>query len=83
MTKLTLSMEEAVVEKAKSHAAANGMSVSAMFTQFVKSLDAGKNRPLRIGPLTRKLTGILQLPPGKDYRDVLTDALEEKYGIRK
>lgn len=84
MTKLTLSVEEEIVEKAKSHAAANGTSVSAMFSNFVKSLDAGRNRPSRrIGPLTRKLTGILQLPPGKDYRDALTDALEEKYGIRK
>ena len=83
MTKLTLSVEEAVVEKAKSHAAANGTSVSAMFTQFVRSLDAGKNRPLRIGPLTRKLMGIAKLPPGKDYREVLTDALMAKHGLSK
>ena len=81
MSKLTLSVDQAVIDRAKEIARANGTSVSAMFSQFVRSMDSRKSSDLKIGPLTRKLTGIAKLPPGKDYREVLTDALYEKYGI--
>ena len=40
MTKLTLSIEPSVVEKAKQMAEANNTSVSAMFTRFVESASA-------------------------------------------
>ena len=40
MTKLTLSIEPAIVEKAKQMAEANKTSVSAMFSQFVESAAA-------------------------------------------
>ena len=81
MTKLTLSIDEGIVEKAKEIARANGTSVSAMFSQFVKSMDPHRPRDFKIGPLTRKATGIAKLPPGKDYKEILADALAEKYGI--
>jgi len=81
MTKLTLSVDETIVERAKEIARANGTSVSSMFSQFVQSMGAAKPRADRIGPLTRKLIGIAKLPPGKDYKEVLADALAEKYGI--
>jgi len=80
MTKLTLSIDEGIVEKAKEIAQANGTSVSAMFSQFVQSM-ANRPKDFKIGPLTRKLTGIAKLPSGKDYKEALTDALCEKYGI--
>ena len=80
VTKLTLSVEEDVVEKAKQIAEANKTSVSAMFSQFIRSIANSRARKLEIGPLTRKATAIAKLPPGKDYKEVLTDALIEKYG---
>jgi hypothetical protein len=83
MTKLTLSVDEDVVESAKQIAEANKTSVSAMFSQFVRSITAMKNRRRKIGPLTRKLSGIVKVPAGKDYRELVTNALEEKYGRAK
>jgi hypothetical protein len=80
MTKLTLSIDKTVIEKAKQLAEANQTSVSAMFSQFVQSMAGRHTRPGKIGPLTRKATGMLKLPPGKDYRDLLTEALQDKYG---
>jgi hypothetical protein len=82
MAKLTLSVDKDVVTEAKRYAKANNTSVSALFTNFVLSLNAPRRR-MKIGPLTRKLTGIMKLPPGKDFREVLTDALMEKYEITK
>ncbi len=83
MTKLTLSVEEEVVEKAKRIAEANKTSVSAMFSQFVQSIGGNRAGRPKIGPLTRKATGVAKLPPDKDYKDVLTDALIEKYRVGK
>ncbi|MCP4378973.1 MAG: CopG family transcriptional regulator [bacterium] len=80
MTKLTLSVDEATIESAKKLARDNGTSVSDMFRRFVQSMARGP-KDFKIGPLTRKLTGIAKLPPGKDYKEALTDALFEKYGI--
>ena len=81
MTKLTLSVDEAVVAKAKQIAEANGTSVSAMFSQFVQSMADQGTPPGGIGPLTRKLSGIAKLPADKDYKELLTDALMDKHGI--
>jgi hypothetical protein len=81
--KLTLSMDEDVIEKAKRLAAANNTSVSAMFARIVKGMDARKKGDIPIGPITRQALGIAKMPKGKSYRQVLTEALLEKYGIRK
>ena len=83
MTKLTLSIDETVVEKAKQIASAHNTSVSAMFSQFVKGMAVPPARPAKIGPLTRKLSGIVKLPPNKDYKDLLTEALMDKHGIAR
>jgi hypothetical protein len=83
MNKLTLSIEEPVVEKAKQIALSNQTSVSAMFSQFVESMAAQNVRPAKIGPLTRKLTGLIKLRSDKDYKDLVADALMEKYKIAK
>ncbi len=83
MTKLTLSIEPSVVEKAKQMAEANNTSVSAMFTQFVESASAHRRRRPKIGPLTRKLSGIIELPAGKDYKKLVEEALAHKYKIAK
>ena len=83
MTKLTLSVDEAVVEKAKEIAAANGTSVSAMFSQFVQALATPRRRRRKIGPLTRKVSGLVKLPPDKDYKELVTEALRDKYGVRR
>ena len=83
MTKLTLSIEPSVVEKAKQMAEANNTSVSAMFTRFVESASADRRQRPKIGPLTRKLSGIIELPPGKSYKELVEEALADKYKVRK
>ncbi len=64
-------------------AEANQTSVSAMFSQFVQSAGAEPNRRAKIGPLARKLSGIVKLPAGKDYKELLAEALLEKHGIAR
>ena len=88
-TKLTLSAEPEVIEAAKRLAAETHTSVSAMFTRFIRALSSQDERTrtkaddIPADSITARLTGIVSLPKGKTERDVLTDALMEKYGLKK
>jgi len=82
MTKLTLSVDEDVLKKAKRLAKRHGRSVSAMFSQFVRAMARQGREPRAIGPLTRKATGLIALPKNKTYGTVLEDALLDKYGLK-
>lgn len=79
MSKLTLSADPEVIDLAKKIAALNGTSVSDLFSQFIRSLDAG-GKPSKLAPLTRRATGIIRLPRGKSDRKLIEHALVERYG---
>lgn len=81
MAKLTLTVDENVVEDAKRLAKENGTTVSAMFARFVQAMAHSKRRPLKLGPLARQASGLASLPEGMTYREVLEEALIEKYGF--
>ncbi len=81
MTKLTLSVEKDVAEEAKRLAKASGTSVSSMFSRFIQSMSAGRRPKIRPGRLARKASGLVKLPPDKDYKELLAEALMEKYGM--
>jgi hypothetical protein len=83
MKKLTLSVDEEVIAQAKRLAAEQGTSVSAMFSRLVRAMAHRPGQKIEIGPITRRLTGIMSLPQGMTYREALTDALMEKYGIEE
>ena len=81
MPKLTLTAESDVINKAKQLAEQRGTSVSAMFSDLVKTMarsDDMIDRPLP--PITRRLAGIVKLPPDKPYRELIEEALWERYG---
>jgi hypothetical protein len=81
-TKLTLSMDESVIERAKQAARARNTSVSAMLSGLVSGLDAldHPRGPDFIGPVTRAATGLVALSGGRSDADLLGDALWERYG---
>ena len=83
ITRLTLSVNKDIAEQAKRLAKANKTSVSAMFSRFVRSAVGEPDGILKIGPLTRQVSGIVQLPPGRDYQELLTDALEKEIRDRE
>lgn len=83
MPKLTLSVEQSVVSKAKKIAVANNTSVSAMFSRFVQAIGDGRRNAVRIGPLTQKASGVISPQAGRKYKDMLADALMDKYGMKK
>lgn len=80
---MTLSIEPAIIEKAKRMAEANNTTVSAMFTQFIEFATAERERRSKIGPLTQKLSGIIDLPPGKNHKKLVEEALARKYRVAR
>lgn len=57
-TKLTLRLEEQLIERAKAHAKKRGKSVSQMVADYFALLDR-EDRPETLAPLTRSLHGAL------------------------
>lgn len=82
-SKLTLSADKELIEQAKKLAAEYGTSVSAMFCRFVTAMTRARRTKELIGPLTRKATGILRLPPAQGDERLLEDALAAKYTVRR
>jgi hypothetical protein len=79
MTKLTLSAEKTVIRAAKRLARQRKSSVSALFARFVTAATMREWTDNPIGPLARKASGIVSLPPGRQYRDLLDEALLERH----
>jgi hypothetical protein len=79
--KLTLSAEKDLVAEAKTFAARRKTSVSAMVSGFLRSLSGFENgSPASLGPITRRASGIVKLPPGRSHKDLLGEALTARYG---
>lgn len=83
VSKLTLSADAGVIALAKEQARREGMSISAMFSNFIRA-KAKTISPASYGPMTTQLVEIGRkakgrFPPGKSYKEMLEDALVEKY----
>jgi hypothetical protein len=80
--KLTLSAEKSIVDRAKRLAAENGTSVSSLFARLVSAMSQPTQEGnIPIGPLTQEATGLITLPRNLSERQILEDALTEKYRI--
>jgi hypothetical protein len=80
MTKLTLSADKELLAEAKRLAAAEGTSLSSMFARLLEAVLKERRRKERPGPLTRRATGLVKLPANKSDRELVAEALAERYG---
>jgi len=64
--KLTLSVDERVIERAKKYAAAKGTSVSGLVQQLLETAASGLEQPGVTPPVLNRLRGSLK---GVDVRD--------------
>lgn len=79
-TKLTLSIDEKVIEKAKDYARAQGRSLSNIVEEYLKSISKtqkSKSAP-KFHPLVDELCGSMNIPKEKSYDEILGEALKEK-----
>jgi len=73
MAKLTLSADRETIDRAKRLARERGISVSAMFSQFVEALSTGRRETRDLPPVTRRSRGL-----GKVSADISDRELFEK-----
>jgi len=77
--KLTLRLDKAAIDRAKSFAEQYNTSLSRMVENFFKQLDADHPDIADITPMVQNLSGIITLPDGFDYRENYIDFLKKKY----
>ena len=80
-TKLTLRLNDSVIERAKIYAKSQRISLSKMIESYLDSLTREKERDNKksITPLVESLSGVINLPPDFDYKKEYADYLTEKY----
>ena len=77
-SKLTLKLNESIIEKAKQYAKDNNISLSKMIENYLQAITNKKSNKIEISPLVNSLTGVIVLE-NKDYRKDYTNFLSEKY----
>jgi len=81
-TKLTLTMEDQVIDSAKEYARKEGKSLSGIVENYLKSLTAHREAGA-ISTKVRGMMGVIKLPEDFDYKKELGNALVKKYGQSK
>lgn len=77
--KLTLSLNERVIEKAKVYAQNHQISLSRLVESYLSSLIDNRPEDIKITPLVESLSGVVTIPHDFDYKSDYTDYLVEKY----
>jgi hypothetical protein len=81
-TKLTLNIDQKVIENAKKYAKHQQRSVSKLVEEYLSSITSSANDRIEyntLGPITKELVGIIKVKGTADYKEILTDALMEKH----
>ncbi len=77
-SKLTLKLNESVIERAKQYAKENNISLSRMIESYLQAVTLKEKTKMKISPLVESLTGVIELDKA-DYRKGYTDFLSQKY----
>ena len=80
-TKLTLTIEQEIIERAKQYAKGKNRSLSDIIENYLKILtvEDRKNESKRLNPIVESLKGSFKLPKNMDYKKELRNRLEGKY----
>ncbi len=78
-TKLTLKLEETVIEKAKNYAKNHRTSLSKLIENYLLNITNDNQKEEKITPLVKSLSGIIDLQKGYDHKREYSDFLLNKY----
>ncbi|WP_316782735.1 DUF6364 family protein [Pedobacter frigiditerrae] len=81
-TKLTLTIDKSVIERAKAYAGKQGRSLSSMVENYLKAV-TNKEENIAIegelSPIVKSLVGSFKMPKDFDYKKEITKMRDEKY----
>lgn len=79
-TKLTLTIEQSLIEKAKHYAKGKGRSLSDIVENYLKVIIKEENtKVIDSTPIASSLRGSFKAPKGFDYKEELAKGLSKKY----
>ena len=80
-TKLTLTIEQEIIERAKNYAKEKNRSLSDIIENYLKMLTKSerKQKVEKLNPIVKSLKGSFKMPKNIDYKKELGNRLEEKY----
>jgi hypothetical protein len=79
-TKLTLKLDQEIIEKAKHYASEKKVSLSRIIENYLNSLTSDKtNNDIQISPFVKSLSSGIKIPADYDYKKDRADYLEQKY----
>ncbi len=80
-TKLTLTLDQSIIEQAKLYAKKQGRSLSDLIENYLKLVLKDNPQEVPLSPSIRSLKGAVQLPKDFEYKKELTKSLSAKYGL--
>ncbi len=79
-TKLTLTIEQAVVEKAKKYARNKERSLSDLIENYLKAItQEATPKKAKTSPIVKSLRGSFSMDKNVDYKKALAESLSKKY----
>jgi len=79
-TKLTLTIEQELIQKAKDYAKQKNRSLSDIIENYLKILTKEeKKESSKLSPIVKSLKGSFKMPADFDYKEELKNRLEQKY----
>lgn len=80
-TKLTLTIEREIIERAKKYAQEKNRSLSDIIETYLKKITDNdqKNKDEKLHPIVESLKGSFNMPKNMDYKKELRNRLEKKY----
>ena len=79
-TKLTLTLDNKIIETAKIYAKKNKISLSKLVEFYFKSLTANsENQIENLPPITKEISGIAKIRTTKSDKKLLEEALNKKF----
>lgn len=81
-TKLTLTIEDSIIKKAKQYAKFEGYSLSGLIENYLKIITTDSNKKttdIEITPTVKSLMGTFKAPKDFDYKKELSKSLSNKY----
>jgi len=81
-TKLTLTIEDSIIDKAKQYARFNGYSLSGLIENYLKIVTTESDKKIsdiEITPIVKSLMGSFKAPKDFDYKKELSKGLSNKY----
>jgi hypothetical protein len=78
-TKLTLNLDEHIIETAKDYAKDNRVSLSQLIENYLSSLTKKDKKEIKVSSLVESLTGVIPNENEVDYKTDYYNYLNKKY----